>query len=254
LTLVEQIGGGEESFVARMNAAAAALGMDNTRFVNSTGLIRDGHYTSARDLNRLATALIRQYPEYYQRWYALREFSHNGLTQYNRNTLLWSLAGADGMKTGHTRTAGYCLIASAVRARMRLMATVLGATDDKARARAGTDLLEFGFREYETRLLYQEQVPAINVRVWLGDTDMLPAGPDQDIYLTLPRSRYADLKASIQITQAPRAPISKGDSIGTLSLMLGQEQIAQYPLRALKDVGAGNTAHRLLDNLRMWLQ
>ena len=252
--LVEHVAGNEADFVTRMNAAAASLGMDSTRFANSTGQSTDGQQTSARDLNRLAVALIREFPDFYQRWHGLKEFSHNGLTQYNRNTLLWSLGGADGMKTGHTRAAGYCLVASAMRNRMRLVATVLGAKDDKSRAQGAGDLLEHGFRHYETRLLYQEQVPAINMRVWLGDTDMLPAGLDQDVYLTLARGQFVDLKAKIQVMDAPRAPISKGDAVGSLSLLLGQEQIAEYPLRALRDVRAGNTAQRLLDNLRMRLQ
>jgi D-alanyl-D-alanine carboxypeptidase (penicillin-binding protein 5/6) len=254
LALVEHVAGNEEAFVARMNATAAALGMTNTHYANATGLIQANHYSSARDLNRLAVAFLRTYPEYYQRWYALKEFRYGRLTQRNRNSLLWSVPGADGIKTGHTRSAGFCLIGSAVRDNMRLMATLLGAPDDKARAEGGKQLLDYGFRAYETRLLYHARMPAVTVRVWLGGSDTLPAGIGQDLYLTLPRGSFGSVQAHIDIPQPPTAPIAQDAVIGTLHLMQADQHLGDYPLLALRDVAAGNLVQRILDRVRMWLQ
>ena len=254
MALVEHVAGGEQQFVAKMNAEAAALGMDATHFANATGLIQAEHYSSARDINRLSVALLREFPEYYQRWYGQKEFSYAGLTQYNRNTLLWRVAGADGVKTGHTRSAGFCLVASAKRDNMRLVATLLGAADEQARAEAGLTLLEFGFHAYETRLLYQSLAPSVHVRVWMGDIEMLPAGIGQDLYLTLPRGNFGKLKANIVIAQPPTAPINAGDTIGQMHLALDQEPLGDYPLLALRNVQTGNLLQRVLDQMRMWLQ
>lgn len=253
MALVEHVAGSEDRFVAMMNAEAAALGMDATHFANATGLIQAEHYSSARDLNRLGIALLREFPDYYQRWYGLKEFSYAGLTQHNRNTLLWRVAGADGVKTGHTRSAGFCLVASAKRDNMRLVATLLGAADEKARAEAGLTLLEFGFRAYETRLVYQSLAPSVHVRVWMGDIEMLPAGIGQDLYLTLPRGNFGKLKANIVIAQPPTAPINSGDTIGQVHLTLDQSPLGDYPLLALRDVQQGSLIQRLMDQLRLWL-
>lgn len=254
MTLVEHVAGSEDRFVALMNAEAAALGMQATHFANATGLIQAEHYSSARDINLLSIALLREFPEYYQRWYGQKEFSYAGLTQYNRNTLLWRAPGADGVKTGHTRSAGYCMVASAKRDNMRLVATLLGAANEKARAEAGLSLLEFGFRAYETRLLYQSLAPAVHVRVWMGDIEMLPAGIGRDLYLTLPRGSFGKLKANVLITQPPTAPITSGDTIGQVHLTLDQARLGDYPLLALRDVRQGSLVQRLLDQLRLWLQ
>lgn len=253
MALVEHAAGDEQAFVVLMNTAAAALGMDATHFANATGLIQTGHYTTARDINRLSTALMREFPQYYYRWFGLKEFNYAGLTQYNRNSLLWRVAGADGIKTGHTRGAGYCLVSSAMRDNMRLVVTLLGAADEKARAEAGLNLLEFGFRAYETRLLYQSLAPSVHVRVWMGDIEMLPAGIGEDIYLTLPRGHFGKLKANILITQPPTAPIKAGAAIGQMRLSLDQETLGNYPLLALRDVQQGSLIQRLLDQLRMWM-
>ena len=237
-----------------MNAEAVRLGIDATHFANGTGLIQANHYSSARDLHRLTVALIHDFPEYYRRWYGLKEFNYAGLTQYNRNTLLGRVPGADGVKTGHTRNAGFCLVGSGVRANMRLVVTVLGAADEAARSDAGTSLLEFGFRAYETRLLYQAQMPAINVRVWMGHLDTLPAGLGQDIYLTLARGDFSKLQANIVVDPTPTAPIKQGDTIGRVTLTLDSKPLGNYALLALRNVDQGNMVQRTLDRIRRWLE
>ncbi len=253
MALVEYAAGSQGRFVTLMNAAAATLGMQATHFANATGLIQAEHYSTARDINRLSVALMRDFPDYYQRWFGLKEFSYAGLTQYNRNTLLWRVAGTDGVKTGHTRSAGFCLVASAIRDNMRLVATVMGATSEQARAEAGSTLLDFGYRAYETRLLYQSLAPSVHVRVWMGDMEMLPAGIGQDIYLTLPRGDFAKLKANILIPRPPTAPIKAGDAIGQVHLSLDQKALGDYPLLALRTVQQGTLIQRLMDQLRLWL-
>lgn len=254
MALMEHAAGSQANFVQWMNTEAVRLGMNATHFTNGTGLIQANHYSSARDLHQLTVALIRDFPEYYQRWYGLKEFSYASLTQYNRNTLLSRVPGADGVKTGHTRNAGFCLVGSAVRANMRLVVTVLGAADEAARGDAGAALLEFGFREYETRLLYQAQMPAINVHVWMGHLDTLPAGLGQDIYLTLARGDFRKLQANIVVDRAPTAPIKQGDVLGRVTLTLDSKPIGNYALLALRNVDQGNVVQRALDQVRMWLQ
>ena len=254
MALMEHAAGSQANFVEWMNAEAVRLGMNATHFANGTGLIQANHYSSARDLHRLTVALIRDFPEYYRRWYGLKEFSYAGLTQYNRNALLSRVPGADGVKTGHTRNAGFCLVGSAVRANMRLIVTVLGAADEAGRSDAGASLLEFGFRAYETRLLYQAQMPAINVHVWMGHLDTLPAGLGQDIYLTLARGDFGKLQANIVVDRAPTAPIKQGDAIGQVTLTLDSKAIGNYALLALRNVDQGNVVQRALDQVRMWLQ
>ena len=189
IALAEHLGGNETAFVATMNDKARQLGLSRTRFVNVTGLDREGHVSTARDLTRLASQLVRDFPDYY-RWFALREFTWQDIRQYNRNALLWRDNTVDGVKTGQTKTAGWCLIASAQRNHMRLIATVLGAKDNNGRFDAGQRLLEYGFRHYETRLLYAADVPATRVRVWLGDDSELPLGVSRNLYLTLPRGDH----------------------------------------------------------------
>lgn len=253
LALAEYAAGSEDQFVSLMNAEATTLGMQATHFANATGLIQAEHYSTARDISRLSIALMRDFPEDYQRWFGLKEFNYAGLTQYNRNTLLWRVDGTDGVKTGHTRTAGFCLVASALRDNMRLVVTLLGATSEKARADAGSTLLDFGFRAYETRLLYQSHAPSVHVRVWMGDMEMLPAGIGQDIYLTLPRGEFARIKAHILIPQPPTAPIKAGDAIGQVHLTLDEKDLGDYPLLALRNVQQGTLIQRLMDQLRLWL-
>ncbi len=254
LALVEHVAGSEEAFVARMNETARRLGLEDTAFANSTGLIRAGHHSSARDLGRLTSRLIRDFPEYYARWFALREFTFQGIRQYNRNALLWRDPSVDGVKTGLTREAGHCLIASAEREGQRLIAVVLGARDEQTRLHAGQQLLEYGFRYFETRLLYAARTPAARVRVWMGEESELPLGVGRDVYLTLPRGAHARLRARLTVREMLYAPVRAGQRMGTLVLDLDQKPLAQYPLVALEEIGTGNLLQRALDRIELWWQ
>lgn len=252
LALVEYVAGTEERFVARMNAAAAGLGMVNTRFTNSTGLQDAEHLSTARDMATLARRLMQDFPEYYP-FFSLKEFSHNSIKQFNRNLLLWRMRGVDGLKTGHTRAAGYCLASSAERNGMRMIAVILGADSEKQRAEGGERLLSFGLEQYETRLVYQANAPALQLRIWKGATEFLPAGTAQDLYLTLPRGSYGKLKAEIHVPEPPIAPVERGQTIGQLQLNFDGESIGEYPVIALRQVDTGNMLHRALDQLRLWM-
>ncbi|MEK7191827.1 MAG: serine-type D-Ala-D-Ala carboxypeptidase, partial [Pseudomonadota bacterium] len=214
---------------------------------------REGHVSTARDLTRLAGQLVRDFPDYY-RWFALREFTWQDIRQHNRNALLWRDASVDGIKTGQTKAAGWCLIASAQRNHMRLIATVLGAKDDNGRFDAGHKLLEHGFRRYETRLLYAADVPATRIRVWLGDDSELPLGVSRNLYLTLPRGDHEKLRARLTVPDMQTAPIRRGQPVGKLTLELGQQPYAEYPLVALREIREGNVLQRGWDKLRLWLQ
>lgn len=253
IALAEHLAGDEGAFTASMNAKARQLGLTNTRFTNVTGLDHEGHVSTARDLTRLASQLVRDFPDYY-RWFALREFTWQDIRQHNRNALLWRDDSVDGIKTGQTKAAGWCLIASAQRDRMRLIATVLGAKDDHGRFDAGHKLLEHGFRRYETRLLYAADVPATRVRVWLGDDSELPLGIGHNLYLTLARGDHEKLRARLTVPDMQTAPIRRGQTVGKLTLELGQQPYAEYPLVALKEIREGNMLQRGWDKLRLWLQ
>lgn len=252
VALAEHISGSEAAFVARMNTEAKALSLVNTRFVNSTGLPAADHHSSARDLTRLSGFLIRDFPEYYH-WNAVKEFNYGGITQYNRNALLWRPGGVDGIKTGHTRAAGYCITASATREQMRLIATIMGATSEQARTDASQALLDFGFRHFETRLLYQASVPATEVRVWMGASEKLPVGVGRDLYLTLPRGAHTKLEANVTVKDA-QAPVRAGQALGTLSLSLDKKTFAEYPLVALRAVESGNILQRAMDTVQLWFK
>lgn len=253
LALVEHVAGSEEAFVAQMNAAARALGMTETVFVNATGLPQAGHVSSARDLARLTSVLIRDFPDYYARWFALRDFAFQGIRQYNRNALLWRDGAVDGVKTGQTREAGHCLIASARHGSMRLIVVILGAKDDNARFVPAQRLLEYGFRHFETRLLYAADTPAVRVRVWMGDRRELPLGVGRDLYLTLPRGAHDRLSARLTVREALIAPVRHGQRLGTLVLDLDQKPLAEYPLVALQEISPGNLLRRAWDRIELWL-
>ncbi len=252
VALAERIAGSETAFVARMNTEAKTLSLINTRFANSTGLPASDHYSSARDLTRLSGFLIRDFPEYYH-WNAAKEFNYGGIAQYNRNALLWRPGGVDGIKTGHTRAAGYCIVASATRDQMRLIVTIMGATSEQARTDASQALLDFGFRHFETRLLYQASVPTTEVRVWMGASDKLPVGVGRDLYLTLPRGAHAKLEANVTVKDA-QAPVRAGQALGTLSLSLDKKAFADYPLVALREIESGNILQRAIDTVRLWFK
>lgn len=253
LALAEHLGGSTEQFVALMNEKARVLGLTHTRFANVTGLDREGHVSTARDLTLLAGRLARDFPERYA-WFALKEFAWGDVRQYNRNALLWRDDAVDGVKTGQTKAAGWCVIASAKRGPMRLTATVLGAKDDATRFDAAQRLLDWGFRRFETRLLYAAEVPATKVRVWLGNESVLPLGVAQNLYLTLPRGDHEKLRARLTVHDRQTAPIARGQKVGMLALELNGKPYTEYPLVAMKDIRAGNALQRAWDELRLWLQ
>jgi D-alanyl-D-alanine carboxypeptidase (penicillin-binding protein 5/6) len=236
-----------------MNDKARDLGLTQTVFQNATGLDQAGHRSTARDLAQLARRLLQDFPEQYRR-FATREFTFNELKQYNRNALLWRDATVDGIKTGHTPDAGFCLIASATRQHMRLIATVLGASDEAGRVDASQRLLEFGFRYFETRLLYAAYTPTTKVRVWMGEASQLPLGVAQPLYVTLPRGRYERLQSHFRVNEMLTAPIQAGQRLGTLVLDLDEAPLAEFPLVALRTVDTGNILQRTLDRLQLWVQ
>lgn len=251
VALAEHIAGSESTFADMMNQQAERLGMSGSHFENSMGLPSPNHYTTARDLVTLARALIQEFPEYY-RWDAQKEFTFNNITQQNRNLLLWRDTSVDGIKTGFTDEAGYCMLASAKRDDMRLISVVMGTASPNARANETQSLLNYGFRFYETRRLYEAAKPLTEVRIRKGDIKQLPVGVLEDVYATVPRKHVNEMKAETQFDSAIVAPIKKGDTVGTLNVSVGGEPVLNKPLVALVDVAEGGFFQRLYDEaLRM---
>ncbi|HKQ30700.1 MAG TPA: D-alanyl-D-alanine carboxypeptidase family protein, partial [Burkholderiales bacterium] len=253
VALAEHVAGSEPAFVALMNSAVRAIGLLHTQFVSTNGLPTVGHVSSAHDLARLTTALMRDFPQYYS-WFSTKDFTHNGIRQYNRNALLWRDPSADGVKTGHTREAGYCLIGSAKRNGMRLIAVVLGAADENARFIAAQQLFDFGFRHFETRLLYSARTAITEVRVWMGDQSALPLGPARDLYLTLPRGWHERARVRLTVKQDQTAPVRLDQSVGLLAVDLDSDAIVEYPLIALNGIDRGNVFQRTADHMRRWFR
>ena len=253
VALAEHVAGNESTFADMMNQHAARLGMTNTHFKNSDGLPDPEHYTSARDLAILTSALIREFPEYY-RWFSQKEFTYNKITQQNRNKLLSRDESVDGVKTGFTDEAGYCLVASALRENMRLISVVLGTKSANARANENQTLLNYGFRFFEAHRLYQGKTALSEARVWKGDEQKLQLGLAEDLYVTIPRRHYNDLKAEIKIDKKIIAPVKEGDKFGAVVVKLKDEQIISRDLIALKAVEQGNIVRRLYDGAMMTLE
>lgn len=235
VAIAEYIAGSESAFADMMNQHAQRLGMSASHFTNCTGLPSEDHYTTARDLSILSQALIRDYPEHYKT-YSERSFKYNDIDQPNRNRLLWRDRTVDGIKTGFTNAAGYCLVASAKRDDMRLISVVLGTDSDEARMRESQKLLSYGFRYYQTQKLYDEGVPLKTTELWYGQTDELNLGLEKAITLTIPRGRYEDLKAETDLTKTIKAPIVKGDELGEIRISLDGDIVYRAPLVALSDV------------------
>jgi D-alanyl-D-alanine carboxypeptidase (penicillin-binding protein 5/6) len=251
VALAEHVAGSEETFAALMNTHAQRLGMENSHFTNATGLPHPEHYTSARDMALVTAATIREFPEYYA-WYAEKEFVFNGIEQANRNRLLWRDDSVDGVKTGHTEAAGYCLVASAERDAMRLTSVVMGTRSEEARARASLALLNYGFRFFESHKLYPGGQPVQELRVWMGDTEALPVGPVDDVYATVPRRQYDKLSARMETDANLTAPVAKGDAVGHIVLDIEGEEVGRVPLVALEDVGEGGWLQKAKDSVLMW--
>ena len=239
VALAEHIAGTERAFVDLMNQYAAKLGMTNTYFVNSTGWPAEGHLTSARDISKLALAVIQEFPEHYA-WYKEKVFTYNNIKQYNRNKLLWSDDSVDGIKTGHTESAGYCLVASAVRSDMRLISVVLNTESEKSRASVSQSLLNYGFRFFETHKLYAAGEVLNRSRVWKGDSEKVSLGLLKDLYITIPRGSYGQLEAVMDVDANIVAPLDKGSQHGAVRVNLAKEEMLQTPLVALESIGEGS--------------
>ena len=253
VALAEHIAGDETTFANMMNQHAERLGMKNTHFEDSNGLPIENHYTTARDLAILTRALIKEFPDYY-RWFSQKEFTFNNIVQHNRNQLLSRDETVDGVKTGFTDAAGYCLVASALRDNMRLISVVMGASSPNARANENQNLLNYGFRFFEAHKLYQGKTSLSEARIWKGDTKILQLGLAEDLYVTIPRSRYADLKAVITIDKKITAPVTEGTKLGTVSVTLKDEVVVNKDLIALKSVEKGNIFRRVYDSAMMMLE
>ena len=253
IALAEGIAGSEDEFVRRMNLEAQRLGMKNTHFMNATGLPDPQHYTTARDLSLLAWAIIRDFPQYYP-LYSLKEFKYNNITQANRNRLLWQDPTVDGMKTGHTESAGFCLIASAKRDSRRLLSVVLGTTSESMRASESQKLLNYGFQNFDTHNLYKKGQVVASLPVWKGSENILKAGVSQDIFVSLPKGQYAHLKATLVSKQPLLAPLAAGQQVGTIRLMLDDKPYAEYPLVALEAVTRANFFKRSWDGMKLWFK
>ncbi|MDG1123019.1 MAG: serine hydrolase [Glaciecola sp.] len=251
VAMAEHIAGSEEAFASMMNAHAAKLGMNSSQFINSHGLHDSEHFTSPRDMALLSRALILDNPEEYA-LYSEKEFTYNGIRQYNRNSLLWDKAlSVDGIKTGHTSDAGYSLITSATQGDMRLVSVVMGTDSERARKVENKKLLRYGFRFFESVEPYKAGHSFVAHRIYMGDRKTVDLGITQDVSLTIPRGQAKNLKANFIIDRQLQAPLQKGQVVGVLSLQIENETIADYPLVALQDVNEGGMFDKALDYFRL---
>lgn len=247
VAMAEHVAGSEDAFVDLMNAWASSIGMTNTHFTNVHGLDDEQLYSTPYDMALLGKALIRDVPNEYK-IYSEQKFTYNGITQYNRNGLLWDKSmNVDGIKTGHTSQAGYSLVSSATEGNMRLISVVMGTKDENARKAESKKLLSYGFRFFETVSPHKAGETFIDERVWMGNKNSVALGVNMDTYVTLPRGQAKNLKASFVLEKSLEAPINKGAVVGTLYYQLDGEDVAQYPLMALEDVEKGSIFSRLWD-------
>ncbi len=253
IALAELVSGSEEAFVARMNAEAGRLGLTDTRFTNATGLAHPQHFSTAADMAKLASALIRDFPDYYP-LYSQKEFRYNNIMQANRNRLLWTDPYVDGVKTGHTDAAGWCLIASAKRGERRVLSVVLGANSDASRAVESQKLLNWGFQAFDTVQLYQSGQKVAALRVWKGEKSEVPAGFQADRYLTLPKGRADKLGLTLVAQEPLVAPIARGERVGIVKVALENKPVTEFSLIALEEVPVAGLFGRMWDTVRLWLK
>jgi serine-type D-Ala-D-Ala carboxypeptidase (penicillin-binding protein 5/6) len=254
IALAEQVAGSEEAFAAMMNREAERLGMKNTRYMNVSGLPDPQHYSTARDLYLLATALIRDFPEQYAQYYSQREYRYNGITQPNRNRLLWLDNTVDGVKTGFTEAAGYCLVASSKRGPRRLLSVLLGSTSEAMRAQESQKLLNWGFQFFDAVRLYAANAPVKEIEVWKGTRATLKAGFRDDLLVTVPKGQGDKLKADLLSLSPLVAPVAAGTRVGNLRVTLDGKPLGEYPVVALEEVPAAGIFVRAWDTLRLWLK
>lgn len=250
VALAEHLAGSESAFAGYMNHQAKLLGMDNTNYVNATGWPDENHYSSARDIAILTRTIIDEFPESYS-YYKEREYTFNKIRQFNRNRLLWRDDSVDGVKTGHTEAAGFCLVASAQREEMRLISVVLGAGSDKARTQSSQSLLNYGFRYFETHKLYRSDEVLKTAQIWYGDQEQISLGVGKDIFITIPRGRYRDLDASMEIDAEISAPVERGQSLGQVNIKLDDEMILSEAIVAMQTVNEGSLIERAMDSIKL---
>jgi len=253
VALAEYTAGSEEVFAQLMNQHAQRLGMNASNFMNSTGLPDDNHYSTARDMATLARAIINEFPEYYK-WYSVREFEYNGIKQPNRNGLLWRDPSVDGMKTGRTDEAGYCLVSSAARDGMRIISVVLGTSSAKARVDGSAALLNYGFRFFETRLLYRAGETVATARIWKAAKETTPLGLPDDLYVTIPRGAFDDVESVLNMPATLVAPVAQGQPLAELQVSLHGDELINLPLRALEDNPDGSFWQRTRDGVKLWFE
>lgn len=249
IALAEHVAGSEEAFVSRMNLVATEMKLENTHYVNATGWPAENHYTTASDIATLAKRTIIDYPEHYK-LYSQKEYSYNKINQRNRNQLLWKDKTVDGLKTGHTESAGYCLVASALRNNMRLISVVLGTKNPKERTAYSRQLLEFGFRFYETHLLYKANSVLTEAKVWKGAESTVPLGAIDDLYVTIQKDYYKKLKGIMEIDKGIDAPINRGDVLGKIKFLVDNKVVREAPLVAMKNITEGSSWDKLMDSIK----
>jgi D-alanyl-D-alanine carboxypeptidase (penicillin-binding protein 5/6) len=252
VALAEAIAGSEENFAQTMNQQAQRLGMKDTHFSNASGLPDAQHYTTARDLAVLTRALIRDFPDEYVKYYSMKEFRYNNITQPNRNRLLQLDPTVDGVKTGHTEAAGYCLIASSKRGERRLLSIVLGAASDAVRTRESLKLLSYGFQSFDAVRLYAKDQPVSNLKVWKGAAATVKAGFASDFVVSVPKGFSSRLKTDLVSRQPLMAPVAAGQVVGTLALSLDGKPYGDYPVVAIEAVPAAGFFGRMIDAIRLW--
>jgi D-alanyl-D-alanine carboxypeptidase (penicillin-binding protein 5/6) len=253
VALAEYVAGSEAVFAEMMNQYSRNLGMTASNWVNSTGWPADDHYTTARDLAILTRALVRNFPDYYE-WYSVREFTWNEIRQPNRNSLLWRDDSVDGVKTGHTDDAGYCLVSSAERDGMRVIAVVMGTASENSRITGSQAMINYAFRFFETRLLYKGGEAITSARVWKSANEQTPLGVTDDLYITVPRGTYDELESTLDIPATLMAPVAEGQPIAELAVKLGDSEVLRTPVRALEDNPAGSLWQRLRDTVSLWFE
>ena len=253
VALAEAVAGSEAAFAELMNRAAARLGLKDTHFENATGLPGEQHYTTVADLAVLAGAIIRDFPDFY-RLYSKREYTYGDITQPNRNRLLWLDTTVDGMKTGHTSSAGYCLVSSAQRGPQRLISVVVGASSDETRTQESLKLLNFGFQFFESARLYAANQPVSSFRVWKGEAKQLNVGFEQDLNMTLPRGEVEKLQVTLESRQPLLAPVARGEQVGLMQVSLDGKPMGSYPVVALADVPESGFVSRFIDALVLWFK
>ena len=251
IALAERIAGTEETFAQLMNANAKRLGMTGTHFENSSGLPSPNHYTTAHDMSLLAIALIRDFPQYYK-YFSVREFEYNGIKQQNRNGLLGRDSSIDGLKTGHTDSAGFCLVTSALRDGMRVVSVVLGSKSFKGREDASGALINYAFTFYDTKLVAKGGAKLASAPVWKAAATPVDVGVNEDLYITLPRSASGDIKTTVDVRPRLIAPLSHNDDIGVLHVVAASQTLATVPVHPLTAVAQGGWWRRLIDTIRLW--